>query len=571
MSMAAVSSERKWAASHRLAATLLCVALLAAAGCSPAWYKRSADREVYDILEAKAPQVPGNTGAYDIEMEQRDLLAECPVADASDLVPAVEAAGEEAAPEDAGEPVERYVVISLPRALQIATELSRDYQNQKEALYLSALALTLQRYQFDPQFFGTLSGTYNNTDLGDTTQVTGATDFGLSWLFRTGTRLSVSLASSISQFLRGSPERAASSLLSINITQPLLQGAGLAVTESLTQAERDVVYQVRGFIRFRRTFFVRVLSDYYRVLELRQILENERLNYQNLSVLRERAEWLGQAGEQSEYEVDQIRQDELRAENSYVTAQQNYENELDRFKITLGLPTDTKLVLDPGELDRLLTEGVVAVDLPVERTEAVALARRLDLMTRADRVEDALRRVKVAANDLLPGLDLSASASVDNEGDSSVVDFQADRADFTAGFELDLPLDKLSERNTYRRRLIDHARACRDFQELRDQVIRDVREAWRQYLRANRSYEIQQKSVTLAEGRVESTTMLWEAGRRVQARDFLEAQEALVRARNQLASALVDYKVASLELARDMGILAVGDNGELEESFDEYD
>ncbi|MHC4788103.1 MAG: TolC family protein, partial [Planctomycetota bacterium] len=79
----------------------------------------------------------------------------------------------------------------------------------------------------------------------------------------------------------------------------------------------------------------------------------------------------------------------------------------------------------------------------------------------------------------------------------------------------------------------------------------------------------QRASVALAERRVESTLLLLEAGRAA-ARDVLESQEALLRAQNALAGALVDYKLASLELARDMGILTVGKRGQLEESFDEY-
>lgn len=63
--------------------------------------------------------------------------------------------------------------------------------------------------------------------------------------------------------------------------------------------------------------------------------------------------------------------------------------------------------------------------------------------------------------------------------------------------------------------------------------------------------------------------MLLDAGR-VGVRDALDAQEALVSAQNDLAAPLVDYKMARLTLARDMGILTVGGKGELKESFDEY-
>ncbi len=547
---------------------VFCLAALAlAAGCSRDYYKRSADREVYTILEQKSAGFPEMPARYTVEQDTADVLAGCPRAGVEPVELPTEAAppalAEEATPE-------QVVVISLEKALQIATLNSRDYQTQKEALYLTALALTLERYRFDSQWFWILSGRYDNTNLGDTTQVSGESDLGFERLFKSGTQLSVSLATTLSQFLRGRPDRAASSLLRVNVTQPLLRGAGVAVSEPLTQAERDVIYQVRDFIRFRRTFFVRVLSDYYRVLEQRQILENERINYENLSLTRDWAESLGQAGRMAEFQVDQIRQDELQAENGLVTARQTYQNLLDQFKITLGLPTETGLVLDERELTRLTEEGVIVIELALEAIEQIALAHRLDLMSRGDRRDDAERKVEVAANDLLPGLDLSAGLAMDTEGEAQPLNFQADRLDLSAGFELDLPLDRLSERNAFRRRLIELQRAMRNHTELRDQVVRDVRNAWRQYERARRSYQIQRESVKLAERRVESTMLLLEAGR-ADARDVLEAREALLRAQNALARALVDYRVASLELARDMGILQVGEQGQLKEAFDEYE
>jgi outer membrane protein TolC len=63
--------------------------------------------------------------------------------------------------------------------------------------------------------------------------------------------------------------------------------------------------------------------------------------------------------------------------------------------------------------------------------------------------------------------------------------------------------------------------------------------------------------MTLAKRRVESTTLLLEAGK-ASTRDRLEAESALVRARNGTTLALVDYASARLALLSDVGILAVG-------------
>jgi len=551
----------QFACRYPLLTLVACIAGLGLAGCSPEHYRKSADREVYGIIQAKSQAVPGMVSDFTIERTDRDVLADCPRADGPAPADSQDAEGppEQQAP----------VLLSLEKALEIAALNSRRYQTEKESVYREILSLTLQRHAFRPLFSGTLSGEYEETNMGESRGVEGSSVFGLSWLLATGARISAALTTSASQFLKGDPQKAASSAFNLTITQPILRGAGIAVTESLTQAERDAIYEIRDFVRFRRTFFVSILSDFYRVLEDAQVVQNERMNLDSLVLLRQRAEAMAQAGEFSEYQVDQVRQQELVADDRLVRAQQSYETSLDDFKITLGLRTETPLVLDSRELARLTEEGTAAIPLPAERILTLALENRLDLQTSRDRVEDARRRVKVAANDLLPGLDLSASLDTDTDGDSSPADFHMDRTDYSVGFELDLPLDMLSERNSYRSALIAADRGQRDYEELRDEIVRAVRSAWRQYDRAQRSYDIQRRSVKLAEVRLDSTRMLLDAGR-IEARDVLDAQQALVDAQNDLAGALVDYKAARLELARDMGVLAVGDKGELKESFDAY-
>ena len=84
--------------------------------------------------------------------------------------------------------------------------------------------------------------------------------------------------------------------------------------------------------------------------------------------------------------------------------------------------------------------------------------------------------------------------------------------------------------------------------------------ALRTLLQARESYKIQAQAVALARRRVTSTNLFLQAGR-AQIRDVLEAQESLVSAQNALTAALVDYRVAELELQRDMGVLAIDEKG----------
>ena len=68
-------------------------------------------------------------------------------------------------------------------------------------------------------------------------------------------------------------------------------------------------------------------------------------------------------GRLREIEVDQARQDVLRARNGWILATQDYERQLDRFKVLLGLPTDANIGLDFGELSLLASRASAALGL----------------------------------------------------------------------------------------------------------------------------------------------------------------------------------------------------------------
>jgi outer membrane protein TolC len=59
---------------------------------------------------------------------------------------------------------------------------------------------------------------------------------------------------------------------------------------------------------------------------------------------------------------------------------------------------------------------------------------------------------------------------------------------------------------------------------------------------------------------VKSTSLFYDAGR-TQIRDVLEAQEALITAKNALTSAAAAYRVAELEFQRDTGLLKINEKG----------
>jgi outer membrane protein TolC len=383
--------------------------------CSTAYHKEDADKEVYGIISDKGDKVGGMPSHFTIEEEEKPL------------------------PFDATAPSE--TVLSLESALNIAVENSRDYQRQKESLYSQGLALTLARHEFDPIFSGSASGEVDRENRRNS--IAGALSFGISKMLATGADLSVVLTTNLFRYISGGdPAKAASSIISASIVQPLLEGAGREVTlENLTQAERDMVYAIRNFVRFRKTLSVDIAKDYYNLLQQKDAVQNARNNYENLEDELDRARLMAQAGRLPEFQVDQTEQDELRARDRWIQEKEFYENLLDSFKIRLGIPTDVPIQPDPAEMKKLSDIGIVPPPVSAEEAIDIALDKRLDLRNTRDRVADAGRKVTVAANALKARLDVSGSIDVGTEGETTPLDFDFDNAAYSAGLSLDLPLD----------------------------------------------------------------------------------------------------------------------------------
>ncbi|HRQ89559.1 MAG TPA: TolC family protein, partial [Bacteroidia bacterium] len=230
---------------------------------------------------------------------------------------------------------------------------------------------------------------------------------------------------------------------------------------------------------------------------------------------------------------------------------------LDAFKLKLGVPVDSRLVLDEHELDRL---NMGDPGISREESVKVALVSRPDLATASDRVADAERRIKVAKNGLLPGVDLSLDYNgVSTPGDTTP-DINWDRRRWSSSVDVDLPLDRKAERNIYRASLIALDRMKRGEELAKDRARLQIYDAWRALDQARLRFRIAEEGVALAGRRLEEQLLLAELGRG-EARDLVDAQEDLVDAQNQRTSTLIDHSVARLRLWRDMGILYIESDG----------
>ena len=403
-------------------AVLACIA--AQYGCSTTKTREKADAEVYTIIEEKSAQVPGAEPDFSLGESEHLLDLESFPKTAE-----VDAGLGNAISEHPGTPI-----ITLENAIMLAVQRNRGYQANKENLYLQVLSLTLDRHRYTPIFSGSLEAalrgnavekteasafpetmagvgaiigeleklTGSQADLlqayadlieetGDLAgldesstkivqerRTAGSASVGVDRLLRGGGRIAASLTTNFLRFLTGSPNEASSSVLSLAFSQPLLEGAGSDVAaERLTQSERTpcmpcVILRITA--RNSRSMSVPIITASSSARHCTQHLTS--LQNFNMNVERERA--FAQEGLRTQAELGRMIQFQLNNENEYINAARRYQEELDAFKILLGLSTDTPIVLDNAELDsfrRRLDHPTVELDDAIQ----VALVSRLDL------------------------------------------------------------------------------------------------------------------------------------------------------------------------------------------------
>jgi len=309
---------------------VLSILLVCLGGCSRGFWRRQADRDVYNLLAQKTSDPRWNVPRVHVRPDPRSRLYDSYDLDHGPLPPDDPAAGQYLL-KVAGkrgykswhkfgrrfsienphwlEPfglspglIQQVSVNNEPSSIasmaeikdltiQDAVELSyihsRDYQSEIENVYLRALELTFERFQFDVRYLG-LGAREPTLDLEHGSTPNGPNNlglnqrFGVSQLLPSGGQFIIEMANNTLWLFSGPNAVNTSTVLSYSLVQPLLFQAGRKIAlENLTQSERNSLYAVRDLARFRKEFFTDVVagpSGFLSVLRQAQLVENERDN-----------------------------------------------------------------------------------------------------------------------------------------------------------------------------------------------------------------------------------------------------------------------------------------------------
>lgn len=299
------------------------------------------------------------------------------------------------------------VVLDRSKAVELALVHSRDYQRNLENLYLSALNVTAERFRFDVQFFGGNSTFFtadgpDRSPAGSISRMNVDTDAQARKLTATGAELLVGFANSLVWQFSGSDSYASASILNFSILQPLLRTGGRAVVlESLTQAERALLANIRQMARYQKGFYLQVVTGtspgagpsagnlaigslspqvsagrggVLGLLQSQVQIRNQEQNVLGLQGVYELLLAAHEADRIDRFQVDLALQSLLNAQNRLMSLRAAYETQLDAFKVQLGLPPEVAMEIDDPLLRRF---DLIDPDLLTAQREANELLRQL--------------------------------------------------------------------------------------------------------------------------------------------------------------------------------------------------
>ena len=323
--------------------------------------------------------------------------------------------------------------LSLGQIVEQALLNSRDFQTQKETLYLVALSLSQERFAYVRKFSaggngGSIEGGNFRTNGQTVETLNISSSLQVDRMLATGGDILAQFANNILLTFDGPAGFTAdvSSSILIDFVQPLIQVD--VQFESLTQAERDLVFAARDFARFRKSFFFDFASDYYDLIaSFRQVEINAQNYFLTCTRAFKQAEAEYAAGIVPRVQVDQVEQSLLNGRGQLIGTCNSLEQSLDSLKISIGLPTETPINIDLTELNELTRLDQLSVS--ADSTNRVL--KRLSAATEKPDRSELASTAAVLLDRLIDAIELGGESQ---QGSQQLQDYEKQRASFLMDF-----------------------------------------------------------------------------------------------------------------------------------------
>jgi hypothetical protein len=198
--------------------------------------------------------------------------------------------------------------------------------------------------------------------------------------------------------------------------------------------------------------------------------------------------------------------------------------------------------------------GLPPISIDADEAMATALVQRFELMNERGRLADDRRAVKLTADDLRSIFDLSATQTIGTrESLNKPFKFTSENTRTEISLSIDLPLNRVAQRNNFREALINYQAGRRSLMALEDAIKADVRDGLRTLDETRIQYPISVTRAALAAEQALSVRLQLALGvQNVRSTDLIDAlqasREALIDVANQRIGYLVDRARFVLDL-----------------------
>lgn len=459
--------------------------------------------------------------------------------------------------------------LSLDEAIATALEANLGLRIERLAPLIQREGVIIEEAAFDSTLFADARIQTTAQDARETTSERRTYVAGVRKRIATGADITASTSLARSEnsggtfvdpdtglLIGGSGRRDAD--ISLSITQPLLRGFGMEVT--LAQLRR-----AESLDRATRLQLQSVVLDVLRDTELaywgmadavaRRRLgdSNRELARQLLEETRERAE-LGVA---TRLEMLQAEANLATREQEIIAAEQLLSERTDALLMVMGA-LNPEVALDQRLAVSLLPEGVPGVPefSGVWRT---TLARNPDTAVQEEFILRSELEILSARDVNRPQLDVTLSGGYNGLSDESGSEayrraLEREGHEWGAGVAFNYPFGRRASRAGLRQAEYRREQAELALIELKQNLLRETRSAWRALDVARRQLNASDLTVRLQEATYEQERGRYEEGLST-TRDVLEAQRDLDNARVALLDARFNALAAEIRLERQQGLL----------------
>ena len=348
------------------------------------------------------------------------------------------------------------------------------------------------------------------------------------------------------------------------LSQPLWQGRSrLENSDRIDDADRRIAAAKHALEGAREDLMLQVTHGFYDVVRAEELVRVATLSLDRVSQLDQIARAKLGIGAVSKMDVFRTELHTTRLKNALVEQQARREAALDQLRGLIGLPPDVPLeidtvgdVLNRGDLrEEKVTRVKNVPDLApppgarVEETVDDALGRRSELAEAREQVADAERKALLAHYKIWPAVNLIGSYAQIGTGNNFEESSHLGRTEWLVGVSSTTPLDRTEERVTAAQAEITLRGRERRYRAMRDQVIRQVRDAWRQLERARAERTLAAEIVEQTEKQTELARFRYEKGV-TDNFDLVQAETELAEARSGQVLAAIDEVLSAAQLRR---------------------